>query len=90
MRFALRLARRRGLEREAADRLERVLSRLRLPPLPAVEPGPLLEAMRRDKKARESGLVWVLPSALGRGEMVSDVTWSEVEMELRGFLDAGS
>ena len=74
MRFALRLARRRGLEREAADRLERVLSRLRLPPLPAVQAGPLLDAMRRDKKARESGLVWVLPSALGRGEMVSDVT----------------
>jgi hypothetical protein len=44
--------------------------------------------MRRDKKARESGLVWVLPSALGRGEMVSDVSWSEVENELRGFLTA--
>ena len=44
--------------------------------------------MRRDKKARESGLVWVLPSALGRGEMVTDVSWSEVETELRGFLAA--
>ncbi|HEX2463797.1 MAG TPA: 3-dehydroquinate synthase [Thermoanaerobaculia bacterium] len=88
MRFALRLARRRGLEQGAADRLERVLARLGLPPLPPVEARPLLDAMRRDKKARESGLVWVLPSALGRGEMVTDVSWNEVETELRGFLAA--
>jgi hypothetical protein len=32
--------------------------------------------------------VWVLPSALGRGEMVTDVSWNEVETELRGFLAA--
>jgi hypothetical protein len=44
--------------------------------------------MRRDKKARESGLVWVLPTALGHGEMVSDVSWGEVESELAGFLGA--
>jgi 3-dehydroquinate synthase len=86
MRFALRLARRRGLDPADVDRLETVLARLRLPPLPAVEAAPLIDAMRRDKKARESGLVWVLPSALGRGEMVSDVSWTEVESELRGFL----
>jgi 3-dehydroquinate synthase len=86
MRFALRLARRRGLDRGDAARLETVLGRLGLPPLPAVAPGALLDAMRRDKKARESGLVWVLPSALGRGEMVSGIAWSEVETELREFL----
>ena len=88
MRFALRLARRRGLDREAVERVETVLGRLSLPPLPALEPEPLLDAMRRDKKARESGLVWVLPSALGQGEMVSDVSWTEVETELSAFLGA--
>jgi 3-dehydroquinate synthase len=88
MRFALRLAKRRGLDPADADRLETVLARLRLPPLPPVGPAPLIDAMRRDKKARESGLVWVLPGALGRGELVSDVSWSEVETELRGFLPA--
>jgi 3-dehydroquinate synthase len=90
MRFALRLARRRGLDRDAVERLEAVLGRLNLPPLPALAPGPLLDAMRMDKKARESGLVWVLPSALGRGEMVSDVTWTEVETELSAFLSGGA
>jgi 3-dehydroquinate synthase len=89
MRFALRLARRRGLDRAESERLEGLLGRLALPALPAVDAPALLDAMRRDKKARESGLVWVLPRALGRGEMVSDVHWTEVESELSDFLAAG-
>jgi 3-dehydroquinate synthase len=89
MRFALRLARRRGLEGGEAERLESLLGRLGLPALPEVHAAALLDRMRRDKKAREAGLVWVLPRALGRGEMVHDVPWREVESELAAFLTAG-
>jgi 3-dehydroquinate synthetase len=89
MRFALRLARRRGLGGDEAARLETLLDRLALPALPAIASAPLLDAMRRDKKARETGLVWVLPRALGDGRMVSDVSWAEVEGELTAFLTAG-
>jgi 3-dehydroquinate synthase len=89
MRFALRLARRRGLDGGDAGRLEALLDRLALPPLPPIAAAPLLDAMRRDKKARETGLVWVLPRALGDGEMVSDVSWGEVESELVAFVAAG-
>jgi 3-dehydroquinate synthase len=89
MRFALRLARRRGLDAADAERVEHLLGRLGLPPLPAVDAAAVLAAMRGDKKAREGGLVWVLPAALGRGEMVSDVPWREVETELAAFLTAG-
>jgi 3-dehydroquinate synthase len=90
IRFALRLARRRGLDPGEADRLEALLDRLSLPALPAMSAAPLLDAMRRDKKAREAGLVWVLPRALGQGELVSDVSWREVQSELGAFLGAGA
>jgi len=86
MRFALQLARRRGLADGDATRIERLLERLELPPLPAVDGARVLEAMRRDKKARESGLVWVLPRELGRGEIAADVSWHEVATELTAFL----
>ena len=42
--------------------------------------------MARDKKATETGLVWVLPRRLGRGEMVSDVGRRELRAELAAFL----
>jgi 3-dehydroquinate synthase len=90
MRFALRLARRRGLDGGESERLEALLDRLGLPALPAIAAAPLLDAMRRDKKARETGLVWVLPRALGHGDMVSDVSWREVESELTAFLPTGA
>ena len=95
MRFALRLARRRGLDAGFADRLEWLIDRLDPPALADVErelgvrlqADRLIEAMGRDKKARESGLVWVLPAAPGRGEMVADVDPALVRKELQAFLD---
>jgi hypothetical protein len=42
--------------------------------------------MARDKKARERGLVWVLPAALGQGKLVEGIGWEEVVPELRAFL----
>lgn len=86
MLFALRLARRRGLEPEAALRLERVLVGLSLPPVPDVEAAALLELLARDKKARESGIGWVLPGALGRGRWGVKVPSDEVAKELAVFL----
>lgn len=84
--FALRLAARRGLPPADADRLRTLLARLDLPPLPELPPGDLVEAMARDKKARESGLVWVLPERLGRGRVVTDVSPGETRRELDAFL----
>ena len=87
MLFALRLARRRGLDAAAARRVAALLGRLELPPLPGgLDPQDLAARMARDKKARERGLVWVLPAALGEGSLVEGIGWEEVVAELRGFL----
>lgn len=88
MLFALRLGRSRGLPADDAVRLIRLLGRFALPPLPArrLEPDTLVAAMGRDKKARESGLAWVMPRRLGKGETVTDVGEDEVRRELAAFL----
>lgn len=89
MLFALRPAVRRGLdpgERGLAERLRRLLARFGLPALPPLDPDDLVARMARDKKARESGLVWVLPAELGRGRMAADVGQEEVREDLREFL----
>jgi 3-dehydroquinate synthase len=84
--FALRLAVRRGLAREVARRIHALIRRLDLPPLPELEAEHLLAGMARDKKARESGLVWVLPRSLGEGWMAGGIANDEVLTELRAFL----
>jgi len=84
--FALRLARRRGLAVEIAERIHRLIRRLALPPLPELDPETLTAGMARDKKARESGLVWVLPRSLGEGWMAGGIPQDEVLAELREFL----
>lgn len=84
--FALRLAGRRGLDPELSGRLRDLLGRLGLPPLPPLDPAELIAHMARDKKARESGLVWVLPAGLGEGRMTSGIPWDEVAADLREFL----
>lgn len=84
--FALRLAERRGLGPALGGRLRALLARFGLPPLPALDPDELISHMARDKKARESGLVWVLPAALGEGRMVAGVPWDEVRAEISLFL----
>ncbi len=86
MLFATRLARSRGLEVEFGERLRRLLKRFDLPPLPPLAPLDLWSFMSRDKKATELGLIWVLPRAPGRGEMVSGIDGDEVLQELEGFL----
>ena len=86
MRFALRLARRRRLDEGAAVRLERLLDRADLPELPRLELDRLVELTARDKKAREGGLTWVLPTAVGAVEMVDDVGGVELRAALEQFL----
>jgi len=84
--FALRLALRRGLAYSAAARLARLLGRLDLPPLPPLAADDLLALLARDKKARESGLPWVLPEALGEGRVVAGIERPELAAELTPFL----
>ena len=86
--FVLRLALRRGLARETAERIQTLIRRLDLPPLPRLSAEDLMAAMARDKKARESGLVWVLPRSLGEGYMADGISNEEVRTELEGFLHA--
>lgn len=87
MLFALGLATSRGLPREDADVLRNLLGRCALPALPPLDTAPLLAYMARDKKATEQGLTWVLPTALGHGDMFDDVTRQEVASRLPGFLE---
>jgi 3-dehydroquinate synthase len=85
--FAVRLASRWGeLDRTTADRIRGLLTRFRLPELPELAAGELMEIIARDKKARESGLSWVLPRQLGQCEIVDDIAESEVLQELEPFL----
>ena len=86
MLFACRLAKTRGLDADFEDRLRRLLARFELPPLPPLDPEELWAFMSRDKKATEKGLTWVLPMALGRGDMVNGISREEVVSELVPFL----
>ena len=95
MRFVLRLALRRGLDPAFAERFSRLIDWMGPPRLDHVEQDlgvvlgadRLIEAMGRDKKARESGLVWILPAAPGRGEIVADLDPAVVRTELQAFLE---
>ncbi len=86
MLFAVRLAESRGTGRAFGDRLRALLARFELPPLPALDTEALWQAMSLDKKATESDLTWVLPRAVGRGEMVAGIGRREVLDELSLFL----
>ena len=86
MRFALRLAAPRGLPAGDAARLERVLAELVPAPPPSVDPAALSTLLGRDKKAREGGLGWVLPAAVGEARWGVAVPAAEVERELATFL----
>jgi 3-dehydroquinate synthase len=82
---AAAIARGRGLLAEAdwqsiADAVDRVGPR---PAVSDLAPGPLLEAVKRDKKAKAGRVAFVLPAAVGRVEIASDVSPAEVRAALR-------
>jgi len=86
IRFALRLARDRGLEPEFGRRMTRLLDALGTPAPPPLAIDDLLLRMSRDKKARESGLGFVLPLAAGRAERGVRLSPGEVARELAALL----
>ncbi len=86
MLFATSLAEARALPSEDADRIRSLLVRIGLAQLPSLNMVPILEAIRRDKKSRESGLAWVLPVAIGRAE-ITDISEAVVEQQLASFLE---
>ena len=87
MRFALRLGSEKDLGGELPGRLEAILDRMNLPPLPKdLSLRELLDAMRRDKKSTELGTTWVLAERVGRGLTVDSLDWEQVSRSLEGFL----
>jgi 3-dehydroquinate synthetase len=87
MLFALRLAVRLGLDPATAGRIRSLVLRCGLPPLPrGLDPQQLLVLAARDKKAREEGLAWVLPSGLCEGWIARVVDPELVAEELVCFL----
>lgn len=86
MRFALRLALARGWAADLAPRLERLLDGLAPGRPPVLDATAVRAALGRDKKARESGLGWVLPRALGEGRWDVPVDAAVLEDLLPGFL----
>lgn len=90
IRFALGLAGSRGADPEMRRRVEALLRVLTLPPLPEVSARELMDLMLRDKKTRERGLVWVLPTEVGRVEIVADLEFAQVKEALDRFLDGES
>ena len=89
MLFALDLAIERGLPIGEAERARSLIRRLGLPPLAAdIRFDAVLGRLERDKKAREGGIAWVLPLALGRGGIFTDVQLEDVSGRLAGFLAA--
>jgi len=88
MLFALRLAGRRGMHLDDVDRIRHLILRFDLPELPSVNPADLLDLMDRDKKAREDGLTWILPTRVGSGQPTSEIEKEEILHELNAFLTA--
>ncbi len=87
MLFAMRLAGRRGMNPKSIEQVQQLISRFDLPALPAIDPADLLNLMSRDKKARESGLNWVLPNRIGSGQPNSEVESEELQRQLEAFLE---
>lgn len=90
MLFAVGLARNRDLSDTESSRIEGLIERFQLPPLPALDVAALLDSMRLDKKNREDSMAWILPVGIGRASVYTDISESEVGEELHRFLDSRS
>ncbi len=90
MLFALRLARNRHLSEAESSRIERLIERFELPILPPLNAAALLDSMQLDKKNREDSMAWVLPVGIGKAEVFTDISESELGEELHRFLESPS
>jgi 3-dehydroquinate synthase len=91
LRFALRLSVAGGGDAAFAARVERLLGRLGVPPLPpagALDVGRLIERIGRDKKARAGGVGWVLVDGPGRGRVDVRLDAGRLRAELDAWLGA--
>lgn len=70
--------------------MARLLDALATPSLPRLASDDLILRMARDKKARESGLGFVLPLAAGRAERGVRIPSEEVARELAAMLGGSS
>ncbi len=86
MLFAVELALPRGLRDRDAQRIRALVGRLAPARLPSFDPDSLIRAMSRDKKARETGLSWVLPLRVGAAEVVDDLDPALIGELLASFL----
>jgi 3-dehydroquinate synthase len=84
-----RLARRLGIADPATvERQEALLAALGLPTgVDVVDVDQVLAALRRDKKARDGRVPFVLAPAIGRFELVHDVPDTDVRAVLAGLVD---
>jgi 3-dehydroquinate synthase len=73
-----------ALAPEARDALAGVIAQMGpMPPVGDIVVGEAIEAVRRDKKVIDGRLHFVLPVAIGRTEVVADVTEAELARALR-------
>ena len=77
-----------AIDSDFFDRLVALLRRMELPPLPlgGESAAGLIGFMRRDKKASEQGLTWVMPTRLGEFVFRSDIGWDTVAGALADYL----
>ncbi|HPW17432.1 MAG TPA: 3-dehydroquinate synthase [Candidatus Aminicenantes bacterium] len=83
MAMAAAISEARGLvSGQEVGRLKRLLGRAGLPVRPPSDPGPIVEAMRKDKKRRGRDVHFVLLSGLGRAE-VREIPFRDLEEHVR-------
>jgi len=85
--FALELSLEQGGDPASVRRVRDLVARLGIPELPRLDVAGLLSRMSTDKKARRSGLTWILLEALGRGRFAEPIAAPELERRLEEFFD---
>ena len=95
MGMAYRLAKRLGsVDGQEVVRVERMLERAGLPLRRSqlapqeLDVGALMDAMSKDKKAKDGRLVFIVPTGIGTSEVRSDVPHTDVEMVLADWLSS--
>jgi 3-dehydroquinate synthase len=84
--LAAEISRRKGkLPPASYDRMVPLLNRMKLPVSAAVDPGPVLQALRRDKKRASSRIHFVLLEDIGQA-VVQEIEIEELERQAMHFV----